>query len=51
MHRGIMVLKMRGSEHAKEIRRFAIDSAGMHLGTAFKSAPNVFTGTDSEYTR
>jgi circadian clock protein KaiC len=50
MNRGLMVLKMRGSEHAKEIRRFTIDSAGMHLGEAFKGAPNVFTGGD-DYVR
>jgi circadian clock protein KaiC len=49
MHRGLMVLKMRGSEHAKEIRRFTIDSAGMHLGQAFKEAPNVFLTGDKEY--
>src|SRR6185437_5281512 len=42
MHRGLMVLKMRGSEHAKEIRRFTIDGAGMHLGEPFQNAPNVF---------
>ncbi|MDN4981825.1 circadian clock protein KaiC [Bradyrhizobium arachidis] len=42
MHRGLMVLKMRGSEHAKEIRRFSIDGSGMHLGDPFKEAPNVF---------
>ena len=42
MHRGLMVLKMRGSEHAKEIRRFSIDGTGMHLGEPFKEAPNVF---------
>lgn len=42
MHRGLMVLKMRGSEHAKEIRRFSIDGSGMHLGESFKEAPNVF---------
>jgi circadian clock protein KaiC len=46
MHRGLMVLKMRGSEHAKEIRKFTIDSAGMHLGDSFKGAPNVFTDDD-----
>jgi circadian clock protein KaiC len=51
MHRGLMVLKMRGSEHAKEIRRFTIDGAGMHLGNAFHDAPNVFTGGDAEYRR
>lgn len=44
MHRGLMVLKMRGSEHAKEIRKFTIDGAGMHLGETFKVAPNMFTG-------
>jgi circadian clock protein KaiC len=42
MHRGLMVLKMRGSEHAKEIRRFTIDATGMHLAEAFGEAPNVF---------
>jgi circadian clock protein KaiC len=51
MHRGLMVLKMRGSEHAKEIRRFSIDNSGMHLGEPFKDAPNVFTGDDVEYRR
>jgi circadian clock protein KaiC len=52
MHRGLMILKMRGSEHAKEIRRFTIDNTGMHLGEAFKDAPNVFTGSgDVEYRR
>ena len=50
MHRGLMVLKMRGSEHAKEIRRFTIDGRGMHLGDAFKDAPNVFTGVDNDLT-
>ncbi len=42
MNRGLMVLKMRGSEHAKEIRRFTIDGAGMHLGAPFDGAPDVF---------
>jgi circadian clock protein KaiC len=51
MHRGLMVLKMRGSEHAKEIRRFTIDGSGMHLGEPFKGAPNVFSGGDPQYQR
>ncbi|MBZ9849693.1 circadian clock protein KaiC [Mesorhizobium sp. CA14] len=42
MHRGIMVLKMRGSEHDKQIRRFTIDGTGMHLGQPFDGAPDVF---------
>lgn len=51
MHRGLMVLKMRGSEHAKEIRRFTIDGSGMHLGEPFKGAPNVFAGGELDYYR
>jgi circadian clock protein KaiC len=43
MHRALLVLKMRGSEHAKEIRRFTIDSSGMHFGEPFGAAPDVFT--------
>jgi circadian clock protein KaiC len=50
MHRGLIVLKMRGSEHAKEIRRFSIDGSGMHLGESFKQAPNIFSGAGSDYT-
>ncbi|HEY1927623.1 MAG TPA: circadian clock protein KaiC [Caulobacteraceae bacterium] len=48
MHRGLMVLKMRGSEHSKDIRKFAIDSSGMHLGAAFERAPNVFSGPGAD---
>ena len=49
MHRGLIVLKMRGSEHAKEIRRFSIDGSGMHLGEPFKDAPKVFAGPGGDY--
>jgi len=42
MHRGLMILKMRGSEHAKEIRKFSIDGSGMRLGEAFGDAPDIF---------
>ena len=42
MHRGLMVLKMRGSEHDKQIRRFTIDTSGMHLGQPLDDAPIVF---------
>jgi circadian clock protein KaiC len=42
MHRGLIVLKMRGSEHDKQIRRFTIDASGMHLGQPLDDAPNVF---------
>jgi len=42
MNRGLMVLKMRGSEHDKQIRRFTIDDKGMHLGEPFGGAPDMF---------
>jgi len=45
MNRGLMVLKMRGSEHDKQIRRFRIDGEGMHLGEPFGGAPDVFGDT------
>ena len=51
MRRGLMVLKMRGSEHAKELRQFTIDQAGMHLGGPFADAPDVFAaqGAHQDY--
>jgi circadian clock protein KaiC len=49
MHRGLMVLKMRGSEHAKDIRKFTIDGTGMHLGEAFAGAPDLFADRDGAY--
>jgi len=44
MHRGITVLKMRGSPHAKEIREITIDGSGMHVGAAFRSVSGILTG-------
>lgn len=46
MDRGLMVLKMRGSEHDKQIRRFKIDAKGMHLGEPLGETPSLF-GADS----
>ncbi|HVW74241.1 MAG TPA: circadian clock protein KaiC [Rhizomicrobium sp.] len=47
MLRGLMVLKMRGSAHSKDIRKFEIDDKGMHLGAAFSDAPDVFRSASS----
>ncbi|RIK97577.1 MAG: circadian clock protein KaiC [Proteobacteria bacterium] len=44
LHRGLMVLKMRGSDHDKQIRRFTIDGSGMHLGEPLHDAPDIFGG-------
>ena len=45
MKRGLTVLKMRGSRHDKEIRRFDIDLSGMHIGPAFKNISGILSGT------
>jgi circadian clock protein KaiC len=44
MRRGITVLKMRGSAHDKNIREFSIDSAGMHIGNAFRNVTGILAG-------
>jgi len=44
LHRGLMVLKMRGSDHDKQIRSFTIDGSGMHLGPPLRDAPDIFGG-------
>lgn len=44
MRRGIMVLKMRGSYHNKEIREFIIDHKGMHIGRPFKNVNGILAG-------
>jgi circadian clock protein KaiC len=35
MHRGVAVIKMRGSSHDTKIRSFTIDGKGLHVGDAF----------------
>jgi circadian clock protein KaiC len=47
MRRGISVVKMRGSDHAKELREYRIDDTGMHIGEPFGDrlwgdSPQVF---------
>ena len=44
MRRGITVLKMRGSQHDKEIREFLIDGQGMHIGRAFQNVVGILAG-------
>jgi circadian clock protein KaiC len=45
MRRGLMVLKMRGSAHEKDIREITIDGTGMHLGAPFRSVSGILSGT------
>ncbi|MEW6734437.1 MAG: circadian clock protein KaiC [Acidobacteriota bacterium] len=44
MKRGLTVLKMRGSMHQKEIREFAIDDKGMHIGKPFRNIYGILAG-------
>ena len=44
VHRGLTVLKMRGSSHDHEIREYTIDGDGMHIGQAFRSVGGILTG-------
>jgi len=44
LRRGIAVIKMRGSEHDKQIREFTIDSKGLHIGRPFKNVENILLG-------
>jgi len=47
LRRGIAVIKMRGSQHEKQIREFTIDSEGMHIGEPFKNVQNIILGIPS----
>ncbi len=44
MQRAIMVLKMRGSNHAKEIRRYEIKSGGLHILDVFEGREGLLSG-------
>jgi circadian clock protein KaiC len=44
MHRGLTVLKMRGSMHDKEIREFSIDNSGLHIGRPFRYVAGILAG-------
>ena len=45
MRRGVVVLKMRGSDHAKEIRRFEIGRDGLSAEGVFEGREAILSGT------
>lgn len=45
MHRGLTILKLRGSDHAKEIRRFQIAPGGLVLGEPFHGTEGILSGS------
>lgn len=44
MHRGLIVLKMRGSKHNKEIREIIIDNKGMNVGNPIRNVVGILRG-------
>jgi circadian clock protein KaiC len=44
MRRGLTMLKMRGSQHDKDIREFTIDHEGMHIGQPFRNIGGILAG-------
>ena len=48
MQRAILVLKMRGSAHAKEIRRYRIERGGLTVLDVFEGREGLLSGTPHE---
>lgn len=44
MQKALVILKMRGSSHAKEIRRFTIGPGGIAVGEAFEHREGLLSG-------
>ncbi|MGM0646095.1 MAG: ATPase domain-containing protein, partial [Thermodesulfobacteriota bacterium] len=49
MRRGLTVLKMRGSQHDKNIREFTIDEQGMHIGQPFRNVGGILAGHPTQF--
>ena len=47
LRRGIAVIKMRGSQHDKQIREFSIDNNGLHISHPFRNVDNIILGIPS----
>ncbi len=45
MHRGIAILKMRGSDHDKTIRSLEIGSTGSRIGAPYRTTTGIISGT------
>jgi circadian clock protein KaiC len=45
IRRGLMILKMRGTQHEKDIREYLIDYEGMHIKDPFRGVHGILTGT------
>jgi circadian clock protein KaiC len=47
MRRALAVLKMRGSQHERNVREYAIDGRGMHIHQPFKEVTGIMWGPPS----
>jgi circadian clock protein KaiC len=45
MRHSLAILKMRGTQHEKDIREYMIDSQGMHIKDPFRGVHGILTGT------
>ena len=45
LRRGIAIIKMRGSQHDKQIHEFFISEKGLQIGEPFKNVHNIILGT------
>ena len=44
MRRGLAILKMRGTQHEKDIREYDIDASGMHIRAPFRGVHGILSG-------
>jgi circadian clock protein KaiC len=51
MRRALTVLKMRGSQHDKDIREFIIDGSGMHIGKPYRNVNGILSGHPVQVTQ
>ena len=47
LRRGLIVIKMRGSQHGKDVHEFVIGDDGMTIGEPFRNVPNLLVGIPS----
>ncbi len=47
LSRGVIIIKMRGSQHDKRFHEFTINGQGLHIGEPFSHIPNVLLGIPS----
>ncbi|MGF1578690.1 MAG: circadian clock protein KaiC [Gemmataceae bacterium] len=50
LRRAIVIIKMRGSQHDKNVREFTIDDRGLHIKEPFENVPNILLGLPSSFT-